>query len=86
MQVFKKWAAAVMQRYPELDVSTCHNYQIAFAFRWQCSNPGCGCERQGQTRVTAAAVTWTPNVTAGTIVLIITLPRGSHFHIDPQSH
>ena len=30
-----------MRRYPELDVSTCHNYEISFAFRWQCTNPGC---------------------------------------------
>ena len=42
-QVFKRWATAVMQRYPELDVSTCHNYEISFAFRWQCNNPGCAC-------------------------------------------
>ena len=49
-QVFKRWAAAVMQRYPELDVSTCHNYEISFAFRWQCTNPGCACKSVRQCR------------------------------------
>ena len=33
-----------MQRYPELDVTTCHNYDISFAFRWQCTNPGYVCK------------------------------------------
>ena len=40
-QVFKRWAAAAMAAHPELDVSTCHNYEISYAFRWACTNPGC---------------------------------------------
>jgi predicted SprT family Zn-dependent metalloprotease len=37
--VFKKWAAAGMAAYPHLDITTCHAYEIFYAFRWQCG--GC---------------------------------------------
>lgn len=37
-QVFRKWAARVMARCPDLEVTTCHNYEIFYAFRWQCTN------------------------------------------------
>ena len=30
-----------MAAHPELDIRTCHNYTIAFKFRYQCSNPEC---------------------------------------------
>ncbi|CAG9464995.1 unnamed protein product [Pedinophyceae sp. YPF-701] len=33
---FKRWARCAMERYPDLDVSTCHNYDIHYAHRWQC--------------------------------------------------
>ena len=32
-QVFKKWAARAMKAYPDLTVSTCHAYDIKFAYR-----------------------------------------------------
>lgn len=37
---FKAWAAAAMRVHPHLDITTCHQYDIHFAWRWQCSNPG----------------------------------------------
>ena len=37
---FKAWAAAAMTVHPHLDITTCHQYDIHFAWRWQCSNPG----------------------------------------------
>jgi predicted SprT family Zn-dependent metalloprotease len=36
--VFKRWAARGMQRFPGLEISTCHQYEIFYAYRWQCSN------------------------------------------------
>ena len=39
---FRKWAARVMAAFPGLDVSVCHSYDIAFAFRYQCQNSECG--------------------------------------------
>lgn len=36
---FKAWAAAAMKVHPHLNVTTCHQYDIHFAWRWQCSNP-----------------------------------------------
>ncbi len=36
--VFRRWAARVMDRCPDLEVTTCHNYEIFYAFRWQCTN------------------------------------------------
>ncbi|KAL0047352.1 hypothetical protein WJX82_001193 [Trebouxia sp. C0006] len=38
---FKAWAAAAMTVHPHLDITTCHQYDIHFAWRWQCSNPKC---------------------------------------------
>ena len=35
-EAFKRWAARAMDALPHLDISTCHDYQIFFAFRWQC--------------------------------------------------
>lgn len=39
--VFRRWAEAAMARYPHLDITTCHAYEIFYPFRWQCSNSGC---------------------------------------------
>ena len=36
---FKAWAAAAMEVHPHLDITTCHQYDIHFAWRWQCTNP-----------------------------------------------
>jgi predicted SprT family Zn-dependent metalloprotease len=38
---FKAWAARVMRSAPHLEVSTCHQYEIHFAYQWQCS----GCDQ-----------------------------------------
>lgn len=37
-QVFRKWAARVVARCPDLEVTTCHSYEIFYPFRWQCTN------------------------------------------------
>ena len=29
-----------MQHFPDCEVTTCHNYDIHYAFRWQCTNNG----------------------------------------------
>jgi predicted SprT family Zn-dependent metalloprotease len=34
--VFRAWAATAMRALPHLDVTTCHAYEIFYAFRWQC--------------------------------------------------
>eukprot|EP00890_Picochlorum_soloecismus_P003450 jgi/Picsp_1/4105/NSC_01615-R1_protein len=36
--VFKKWAQQAMQVAPHLDVRTCHQYDIFYAYRWQCTS------------------------------------------------
>lgn len=36
--VFKKWAQHAMKAFPHLDVSTCHQYEIFYAYRWQCDS------------------------------------------------
>ena len=35
--VFKKWADRAMAILPRVDVSTCHNYEIFYPYRWQCT-------------------------------------------------
>ena len=35
--VFKKWAQQAMEVAPHLDVRTCHQYDIFYAYRWQCT-------------------------------------------------
>lgn len=35
--VFKKWADRAMALLPRVDVSTCHNYDIFYPHRWQCT-------------------------------------------------
>ena len=39
--VFKAWADRAMYFYPHLDITTCHQYDIFYPFRWQCTNPDC---------------------------------------------
>jgi predicted SprT family Zn-dependent metalloprotease len=41
-KVFKDWADKAMEKYPDLNVTTCHTYDIHYKFRWQCSNDWCG--------------------------------------------
>ncbi|KAK3273974.1 hypothetical protein CYMTET_17820 [Cymbomonas tetramitiformis] len=39
--VFKKWGGKAMTQYPDLNVSTCHNYEIHYPFRYTCRNDSC---------------------------------------------
>jgi SprT-like family len=39
--VFKQWAAVAMGVYPHLDITTCHNYEIHYAFKWRCLDARC---------------------------------------------
>ena len=41
---FRAWAQRCMAACPELDVRTCHAYEIAFAFRYKCATGWCGAE------------------------------------------
>jgi germ cell nuclear acidic protein len=43
-RVFKRWARKVQQVYPNIPVSTCHDYEIFFKFRYRCTNENCGHE------------------------------------------
>ena len=43
-QAFKAWAVRAMAALPGLDVTTCHSYDIAFAFRYRCTTDWCGQE------------------------------------------
>jgi hypothetical protein len=38
---FKGWAARAMAACPGLDVTTCHSYDISFAFRYACTTDWC---------------------------------------------
>ena len=40
--VFKSWADRAMACYPELNIHTCHSYDIHYKFRWKCGNDWCG--------------------------------------------
>ncbi|GAB4819190.1 hypothetical protein N2152v2_006236 [Parachlorella kessleri] len=40
--MFRKWADRAMAVFPELDITTCHSYEIFYPYRWQCSNTTCG--------------------------------------------
>jgi len=31
-----------MRAYPDLDIQTCHSYQINYKFQWQCQTTFCG--------------------------------------------
>ena len=36
---FKQWAKAASKAYPDLPVTTCHQYEIHAPFHYQCLNP-----------------------------------------------
>ena len=36
---FKQWAKAASKEYPDLAVTTCHQYEIHVPFHYQCLNP-----------------------------------------------
>ncbi|KAL1922550.1 uncharacterized protein VTP21DRAFT_10089 [Calcarisporiella thermophila] len=38
--VFKYWATRVMTAYPNLEINTCHNYDIDYKYRWECVSCG----------------------------------------------
>lgn len=38
MQVFYSWAARFTAAFPHLDITTCHSYDVNYAFKWQCTN------------------------------------------------
>ncbi|KAF8266043.1 SprT-like family-domain-containing protein [Lactarius quietus] len=37
-KVWKSWAAKVMRKRPDIDISTRHNYEISYPFEWECEN------------------------------------------------
>jgi hypothetical protein len=41
-EVFKKWAARAMAKYPQLNITTCHSYEITYKYQYQCLNSWCG--------------------------------------------
>ncbi|KAI6045031.1 SprT-like family-domain-containing protein [Pisolithus marmoratus] len=36
-RLFKSWASKVMCKYPHIQVSTRHNYQITYPYQWKCT-------------------------------------------------
>eukprot|EP01135_Chromosphaera_perkinsii_P001207 Nk52_evm6s162 gene=Nk52_evmTU6s162 len=40
-KAFKYWAYTASSRYPELDIKTCHNYDIDYKYRYKCQNARC---------------------------------------------
>lgn len=36
-RLFKSWAGKIMRRYPDIQVSTRHNYQIVYPYQWKCN-------------------------------------------------
>ncbi|KAL6779654.1 hypothetical protein ACKKBG_A13180 [Auxenochlorella protothecoides x Auxenochlorella symbiontica] len=40
--VWRGWADRAQRAYPELEITTCHSYDIFFPHRWQCTNAECG--------------------------------------------
>ncbi|ORX67721.1 hypothetical protein K493DRAFT_5815 [Basidiobolus meristosporus CBS 931.73] len=38
---FKYWAQQVMKVYPDLNITTCHSYEIAYKYYFECVNPMC---------------------------------------------
>jgi len=39
---FQKWARKAHEVFPDLNVTTCHSYEIHYKYQWQCTNPVCG--------------------------------------------
>jgi hypothetical protein len=40
-QAFYSWAAKFTPHFPHVRITTCHSYEIQYAFRWQCTNLAC---------------------------------------------
>jgi hypothetical protein len=40
--VFKAWAARGMRVFPDLNIQTCHNYEINYKYTYVCLGEGCG--------------------------------------------
>jgi len=40
--LFRKWADAAEASFPDIKVSSCHNYEIHCKFQWKCTNSSCG--------------------------------------------
>lgn len=38
---FQKWVRRFGSVRPDLNITTCHSYEVHFAFRWQCTNAAC---------------------------------------------
>lgn len=39
---FKKWASRVMAAFPDVEITTRHDYEIEYKFSWKCLNTNCG--------------------------------------------
>ncbi|KAG9102027.1 hypothetical protein FS749_000061 [Ceratobasidium sp. UAMH 11750] len=39
---FKHWASRVMDGRPDITITTCHAYEIAYKYEWKCSSEECG--------------------------------------------
>ncbi|KAI0297874.1 SprT-like family-domain-containing protein [Multifurca ochricompacta] len=37
-KIWKSWAAKVMRKRTDIDISTRHNYEISYPFEWECGN------------------------------------------------
>ena len=47
-RIFKDWAALAMDKYPELSIATCHEYEINYKYKWRQCAPAsmvCACTR-----------------------------------------
>ncbi|KAK9837857.1 hypothetical protein WJX74_006363 [Apatococcus lobatus] len=38
---FQRWVGRFRDVRPDLDITTCHSYEVHYAFRWQCTNAAC---------------------------------------------
>ncbi|OLL22829.1 HMG box-containing protein [Neolecta irregularis DAH-3] len=47
---FKSWGNKVMKVFPKVPVTTTHQYEIYYKFRWTCSNPLCAREYGRQSK------------------------------------
>ncbi|KAG8816746.1 hypothetical protein FRC17_000205 [Serendipita sp. 399] len=39
---FKRWATKVMKAFPDVEVTTRHDYEIQYKYTWKCVRPSCG--------------------------------------------
>ncbi|KAL7549310.1 hypothetical protein ACHAWF_013162 [Thalassiosira exigua] len=47
---FKKWASIAMRRVRDVEVTTTHDYRIAYKYAWACTSPGCNVVVQRHSR------------------------------------